>query len=164
MHPGDPIVELVDISKLNLHLVVYGMDISRVGKGQQVEFTTEAQDRIYHAVVHAKGKAIDPGNRSVDVHAQITDPDENLLSGMYVKAKVMIGSSEVYAIPEAGVVSEGDQSFIFVYDGNSFRKQGVETGLQKDGFVEILSPESYLNKNLVLAGAYYLNAEMTSEE
>ncbi|KPL25638.1 MAG: hypothetical protein AMS23_04850 [Bacteroides sp. SM1_62] len=164
MHEGDPIVELVDIARLNLHLVVYGKDISRIQQGQQVEFTTEAQDKLYHGVIHAKGKAIDPGNRSVDVHAHITDPDANLLSGMYVKAQVLIGSSKVYAIPETGVVSEGGQSYLFINMGNGFSKTAIETGLQKDGFVEILSPESLLGKSIVLAGAYYLNAEMTLEE
>jgi hypothetical protein len=97
MREGDPIVELVDIAGLNLHMVVYGKDISRIQKGQQVEFTTEARDKIYHGVIQAKGKAI-------------------------------------------------------------------ETGLRKDGFVEILSHENLLSKNIVVAGAYYLNAEMTIEE
>lgn len=164
MHEGDPIVELVDIARLNLHLVVYGKDISRVQSGQSVEFTTEAQDKVYHGKVHAKGKAIDPGNRSVDVHVHISDPDANLLSGMYVKARVLIGSSHVYAIPETGVVSEGDQNFVFVNEGNKFRKKAVQTGLRRDGFVEILSPESLLNETIILTGAYYLNAELTIEE
>lgn len=164
MHEGDPIVELVDIAKLNLHLVVYGKDISRVQEDQHVEFTTEAQDKIYHGVVHAKGKAIDPGNRSVDVHAHISDPDANLLSGMYVKARVLIGSSKVYAIPETGVVSESGQSYVFVNEGNKFIKKAIATGLRMDGFVEILSPGDLLTKNIVLAGAYYLNAELTVEE
>lgn len=164
MHEGDPIVELVDIAKLNLHLVVYGKDINRVQKDQQVEFTTEAEDKTYHGIVRAKGKAIDPGNRSVDVHAQITDPDANLLSGMYVKAKVLIGSNKVYAIPETGVVGESGQRYVFVNEGNKFSKKAIETGLQMDGFVEILSPEDLLTKNIVLAGAYYLNAELTVEE
>lgn len=164
MHGGDPIVELVDISKLNLHLVVYGKDINRIHEGQQVEFTTEAEDRVYHGEVHAKGKAIDPGNRSVDVHAHISDPDANLLSGMYVKAKVLIGSKKVYAMPETGVVSEGSQSYLFVNEGNNFNKKAVETGLRMDGFIEILSFENLLPKNIVLAGAYYLNAELTAEE
>ena len=37
--------------------------------------------------------------------------------------------------------------------------------MRKDGFVEILSPGELLGKDIVLAGAYYLNAEMmnTSE-
>jgi cobalt-zinc-cadmium efflux system membrane fusion protein len=164
MHQGDPIVELVDVSRMNLHLVVYGKDISRVQQGQQVEFTTEAQDRIYHGVIHSKGKTIDPENRSVDVHARITDPDANLLSGMYVKAKVLIGSNTVYAIPEAGIVSEGGVSYVFIEEGNTYNKYAVETGLQKDGFVEILTPEAYQGKNLVLAGAYYLNAEISADE
>jgi cobalt-zinc-cadmium efflux system membrane fusion protein len=164
MHAGDPIVELLDISRLNLHLVVYGKDISKVQPGQQVEFTTEAQDKIYHGLVQAKGKVIDPGNRSVDVHARIADPDVNLLSGMYVKAQVLIGSSKVYAIPESGVVNENGQSYLFINEGNAFTRTAVETGLRKDGFVEILSPEVLLDKNIVLAGAYYLNAEMSTEE
>jgi cobalt-zinc-cadmium efflux system membrane fusion protein len=165
MHAGDPIVELVDITSLNLHLVVYSKDISRVQGGQQVEFTTEARDRVYHGVVHAKGKAIDPGTRSVDVHARITDPDINLLSGMYVKAQILIGRSKVYAIPETGVVTEDGQSYIFINEERAFNKTAINTGMRKDGFVEILSPGDLLGKEVVLTGAYYLNAEMmdTSE-
>ena len=164
MHPGDPIAEMVDITKLNLHLVIYEKDISKVKEGQQVEFTTETEGKIYRAKVHTRGKAIDPGNRSVDVHAHIENPDDNLLAGMYVKAEILTGQSKVMAIPEEGVVTEGGKDYLFISQGNSFTKMASGTGLRKDGYVEILSPESLPDKDLVISGAYYLNAEMSGEE
>jgi membrane fusion protein, heavy metal efflux system len=164
MHPGDPIAEIIDITKLNLHLVIYEKDISRVSAGQQVEFTTETEGQIYWGEVHTKGRTIDPGNRSVDIHVHIENPDDNLLAGMYVKAGILTGQSKVMAIPEEGVVTEAGKDYIFISQGNSFTKIAVGTGLRKDGFVEILSPESLPDKDLVVAGAYYLNAEMSSEE
>ena len=76
----------------------------------------------------------------MDVHAHIANPDAQLLSGMYVKARILTGRSNVWAIPETGEVIEGGQSYVFTREGNTFSKKAVQTGLRKDGFVEILLP------------------------
>jgi cobalt-zinc-cadmium efflux system membrane fusion protein len=144
--------------------VIYEKDISRVSGGQTVEFTTETGGRTYRATVHTTGKTIDPGNRSVDVHAHIDNPDDALLAGMYVRAGILTGSKKVTAIPEEGVVTEGGQDYVFLRRGNSFQRLAVGTGLRKDGYVEILSPETLPGDDLVTAGAYYLNAELSAGE
>lgn len=164
MQPGDPIAEMIDISGLNLHLVVYEKDAGRVRAGQSVDFTTEAGAKTYRATVHTIGKVIVPGNRSVDVHAHIENPDGALLAGMYVRAGILTGQKEVIALPEPGVVTETGQDFVFTREGNTFRKIAVQTGMRRDGFVEILAPEILPDADLVTAGAYYLNAEMSQEE
>lgn len=164
MSAGDPIMELEDISRLHVHLAIYEKDINRVRKGQEVNFTTEVRDRKYRGTINITGKSIDEKTRSAEAHVRISNPDDALLSGMYVKAKILLDPITVYALPEAGIAREGDQSFVFISKGNSFRRIPVETGIQQDGFVEIKSHETLLDQEIVLAGAYYLNAGLSDEE
>ena len=76
----------------------------------------------------------------------------------------MLNSKTVYALPEGGIGKAGGQNFVFVRTGNSFKRIAVEISVKQDGFVGIKSPESLLGKELVTAGAYYLNATFNVEE
>lgn len=164
MEAGQPILELEDVSHLHLHLVVFEKDIRRVRKGQPVEFTTEAREEPYHGTIHTVGQTIHDETRSADVHVHISDPDQALLSGMYVKAKIHLDSKVVHALPEGGVIQEGGRHFIFLREGDFFRRIQVETGIRQDGYVEIKSPGNLAGREIVTAAAYYLNAELGKEE
>ncbi|MFC2116703.1 efflux RND transporter periplasmic adaptor subunit [Bacteroidota bacterium] len=164
MSAGSPIMELEDVSHLHVHLIIYEKDVNRVREGQEVEFTTGVKDRKYRGKIITAGKSIDEETRSVMVHVHISDPDAALLSGMYIKARIMLDQSTVYALPEEGIAESGGQNFVFIRSGNSFLRIPVNTGIIQDGFVEIISPGNLLEKELVLAGAYYLNSALSAEE
>ncbi len=164
MTAGQSIMDLEDVSHLHVHLVVYEKDINRVREGQEVEFTTEAGQGLYKATIVTVGKSIHDESRSADVHVHIRNPDAALMSGMYVKARILMESKTVYALPEEGISDENGQSYVFVREGNDFLRLPVRTGTSQDGFVEIISPDNLLGKEIVLAGAYYLNASIGEEE
>jgi cobalt-zinc-cadmium efflux system membrane fusion protein len=163
MHAGDPIMELEDNSDLLVQLVIYEKDIGRIRQGQEVEFTTGKTNRDYTGKVHTVGKSIDEKTRSGVVLVTITNPDEFILSGMYVRARVLIDQVKVYALPESGIVREGDQAYLFAQKDSTFKRIPVTTGISKDGYVEIKSPENLTGLDLVTAGAYYLNAGFQEE-
>jgi cobalt-zinc-cadmium efflux system membrane fusion protein len=160
---GQPIMVLEDISHLHLHLVVYEKDITKVKPGQQVVFSTGASDREYRGTVHTVSKSIDEETRSADVHVHVDNPDAQLLSGMYVKAKILINRRTMPALPEGGIVNDGGRSYLFLRDGNTFTRMPVETGIREQGYVEVKSP-GLEDKEIVRAGAYYLNAGLKKEE
>jgi len=164
MNAGDPIMEIEDVSHLHVHLLVYEKDINRVRRGQKVKFTTGAAEHSYMGTVNTVGKSINKDSRAVDIHVHITNPDDALISGMYVKAKILLDQKIVYVIPETGIAGEGGQDYLFIRNGNTFTRVQVETGLRQEGLIEILSAGSLLEKQIVLSGAYYLNAGFSEEE
>ena len=160
---GQPVMVLEDISHIHLHLVVYEKDITKVKPEQQVIFTTGADDREYRGTVHTVGKSINEETRSADVHVHVATPHAGLLSGMYVKAKILISQRTVPALPEGGIIDEGGESFLFLRNGNIFTRVPVETGIREQGYVEVKSA-GLEDKEIVQAGAYYLNASLSTEE
>jgi cobalt-zinc-cadmium efflux system membrane fusion protein len=160
---GQPIMDLEDISHLHVHLVVYEKDVNRVKPEQQVKFTTGTNEKEYHGVVHTVGKSINEETRSANVHVHVSNADAALFSGMYVKAQILINTRTVLALPEEGIVEEAGKSYLFLRQGNSFTRVPVETGIREDGFIEIITPD-LADREIVLAGAYYLNAGLSHEE
>lgn len=164
LEAGQPLMDLVDITHLHVHLVVYEKDVNRVKPQQLVKFTAGSDEKEYLGTIHTVGKSIDEESRSADVHVHVTNADPSLLSGMYVKAQILVNRKSVFALPAEGVAEEGGQSYIFLRTGNSFKRIPVETGIMEEGFVEIRSTDSLLDKEIVLSGAYYLNAGLNQEE
>jgi cobalt-zinc-cadmium efflux system membrane fusion protein len=84
-----------------------------------------------------------------------------------------VDDKQCYALPESGVVREGDKSFIFVADEDNdhgetewvFKPIEVVEGEKDDGWIEIKPLESIENVlHVAWNNAYYLLAEMKKGE
>jgi cobalt-zinc-cadmium efflux system membrane fusion protein len=79
----------------------------------------------------------------------------------------------VYAVPEAAIIKEGEQSFIFILDEDGekeankmkFKMIPVSTGITDLDFVEINLPANVPKGiKVVTKGAYTLSSEMVKGE
>ena len=55
------------------------------------------------------------------------------------------------------MIRSGDRSFVFIKEGEGFRKVEVETGQADEGFVEIKELNLREGQQIALKGAYYIN-------
>ena len=65
--------------------------------------------------------------------------DRKLKPGMLLSVTIESAARMSPAVPELAVVGEGDQSFVFVIDGDKAKRVAVRTGVRQSGKVEILS-------------------------
>lgn len=184
--PGKHLFEIVDNHHIHIDLMVYEKDLHRVQEDQLVRFryTNQPDDKLYEARVFAVGKAFEQDTKAVRVHAELTERQPDLLPGMYVEAWIVTGSSEVLALPEGAVVSDGGSSYIFVREveeehatveqasdseehqhGNRFRPAEVTTGVTDNGFVEVKLLEDLSEETVVVTkGAFFILSEMNKGE
>ncbi len=156
--------DMVDNRYLHLDLTVFEKDIHKVGLGQKVLFT-DANDPLHDhpATIYSLDKAFQDNQQAIVTHARIGERTETLLPGMYVEARIQIDRYEAAALPDAAVVSSGDDHFIYLVTGpRRFRQVAVKTGAQDQGYTEII-PLVDLPKDarIVTKGAYYLLSEAT---
>ena len=156
--------DMVDNRYLHLDLTVFEKDIHKVGLGQKVLFT-DANDPLHDhpATIYSLDKAFQDNQQAIVAHARIGERTETLLPGMYVEARIQIDRYEAAALPDAAVVSSGDDHFVYLVTGPSrYRQVAVKTGAQDQGYTEII-PLVDLPKGtrIVTKGAYYLLSEAT---
>lgn len=174
VEPNQRIIEILDNHHIHIDLLVYERDINKVKVGQKVNFkVASADDSEYQAEVFAVGKAFENELKAVRVHAEIENPDNELLPGMYVDARIITENSESYVLPETALLREGDDNYVFVKEEEEhaedehfrFRKAPVNIGVLDGGYAEIF-PNSGINENsvIVLEGSYYIDAEMNKGE
>ncbi len=156
--------DLVDIRYLHLDLTVFEKDVHKLAVGQKVLFT-DANDPLHDhaATVFSLDKAFQDNQQAIVAHARIGERTETLLPGMYVEARIQTDRYQAAALPDAAIVSSGDDHFIYMETGpRTYRQVAVKTGATDLGYTEVL-PLSDLPKDarIVTKGAYYLLSEVT---
>ncbi|MBA9079147.1 MULTISPECIES: efflux RND transporter periplasmic adaptor subunit [Rufibacter] len=175
VNPTDVLFRIADTDHLHVELTVFEKDVAALKKGQQVRFALPGESGAEHeATIYLIGREISE-ERTVQVHAHLKEEDKELVPGMYVQAQVSLGGQQVLALPEAAVVQDAGNDFIFLYMGEEkegdavmkrFRMVPVESGAAEGGFVQVALPAGVdtANTNFVTKGAYSLLSRMRNSE
>lgn len=169
--PEQKMFEIVDNEHLHLGLKVFEKDIDKAKVGQKITFSlTTKPEKIYEAEIFALGKAFDLNTRSVKVHAKILGTYPDLLTGMYVEARIATSNKVVNALPESAFINENGLDYIFIQrekdkDDIELEKIQINKGVSDLGFSEVVFIDEFSqNAMVVIKGAYYVNAELSKGE
>src|SRR5690625_2366439 len=131
--PGDLLVEVVDNSHIHAELMVFEKDVYKVKEGQKVRFTVaNAPKREYTATIYSVGKTFEQAPKAVHVHAEIEGDTKNLIPGMYIEGRIAVTNASVPALPEAAIVGEGEESYIFIKTGEASHEEEAGEGTGQD--------------------------------
>ena len=137
---GTDLVNLEDVSRLKVDFRLPERLFPRLQVGQPIEVTADAvPGAVHRGRVDAINPRIDAGGRSLEVRAELPNPRGGLRPGMFVRVRVIAGDrAEALLAPEAAVVPQGDQFFVFrVVDGRAQRLP-VTLGVRREGLVELI--------------------------
>ena len=133
---------VADVSIKWMLASVVEADIPRVRLGQPVEARVMAfPNRVFRGRVSKIYATADSNTHRVTIRSEINDPNDELLPGMLANFVIRVQSPlEAIAIPENGVVREGDGTMTawVTTDRHRFTQRIVKTGLRRDGRVQIL--------------------------
>ena len=117
-------------------------DIPHFRVGQPVRVTVTAySDRVFHGKISKIYAAVDPDTHRATIRSEIADPRNELRPGMLANFVIRIqGPVEATAIPANGVVREPDGTMTawVTTDRQRFSQRIIQTGLRRDGRVQIL--------------------------
>jgi membrane fusion protein, heavy metal efflux system len=158
---------VADLSTMWMLANVIETDAPAYKLGQQVEVRVPAYpDKVFKGHVTALGAMIDPNTHRQLVRSEIDDPEHLLRSGMFASFVIRVGDPvRSLALPAEGVVREGDGTMTVwsTKDGRRFAKRTVRTGLQQDGWTQILDGLS-AEETVVTEGAVFLSNKLALGE
>jgi len=160
---GQPTFELADKSDMHIALTVFEQDAPKIKKDQVVKIQFNDGSEAVRAHVLMVGKVLEGESRTLNVHVEIDDIKQKarLVPGAYASARIQTGNRQATMVPAASLVRKGATGFIYLEESaRKIRRVPVAIGnAVKEDLVEIVSETPFENEQLVVKGAYLIDAE-----
>lgn len=170
--PADTLFQLQDLSRVWIEGKVYEKDLRTVQIGQPVRVALEAYPGVVlEGAVSLLGPTVDPTTRAATVRIVLENavPGASqpypLRPGMFAKVEVTVGERAAdVVIPEAAVVHEGDDTFVFVRTGQAtYRRQAVQVEDAARGVVAVVAGLP-AGAEVAVTGTFTLKSMARAEE
>jgi RND family efflux transporter MFP subunit len=139
--PDAPLMQLVDLTRLELEATVPAGEVSRIAVGQRVRFLVDGfGEQLFEGQVERINPVTEVGSRAIKLFVQVPNPQGVLRGGMFAQGKVDVSEAQASAvIPASAVFEEAGQSYVFAVLDGKLVKQAVTLGLKDDatGLVEV---------------------------
>lgn len=138
--PQTVITTIRQNSELKLDFTLPERYTGKLRPGQLVSFTAEGNDKTYNAKVVATESGLSEESRSLNVRALITNNDNTLLPGIFVKVKLGFEpDTSAIMIPSQAIVPQARGKKALLYKGGTVAFTDIQTGLRDSARVQVLS-------------------------
>lgn len=159
-----PLVTVADIGTVWVFMQAYEKDLSMLREGVMVTIRTEAYpEKAFKGRIDFLGSMVDSATRTIQLRATVSNADEKLRPGMFVKAQVDVPQTyegkTVVAVPQSAFQTMEGRTVVFVRtESGVFSKRLVETGHTFAGFTEVYSGVR-TGDVIVTEGSFVLKSE-----
>jgi membrane fusion protein (multidrug efflux system) len=155
--PDTPMLQLVDLARLELEATVPAADVAQIKTGQAVSFSVDGfGGRRFEGKVERINPLTESGTRAIKLFVSVPNPDASLRGGMFAQGAVTVSQSvSAPVVPLTAVFDEAGQSYVFAIEGGKLVKPAVKLGFRDEasGLVEVT--------NGLAAGATVVRIRMT---
>jgi len=149
---GDLLLSILDFKRLLAEIEVINAN-AIIKPGQEAILTTNKQ--VISGRVFFVSPQINPltGGRKIGI--EILQKEIKIRPGDFVQAEVIIEKHRSLAIPEKSLLDDHGRAVVMVKVGGKYEKRLIQTGLQQQGYVEVLKGLK-AGDEVVTTGAYEL--------
>lgn len=152
---------IADLSTVWVDINVYQKDLVNIRKGQTVLIEIGHGIATVTGTIAWVGPQVDETTRTAKARLELPNPDGNLRPGLFVTARVAVGSSPAgIVVPKSALQAFENRTVVFVRTEKGFEPKPVEVGLQNGTKVEILSGLE-AEQTYVSQGAFTLKAQLS---
>ncbi len=168
--PEDSQFVVADTSRMWLLLDIRKEDVGYVRIGQRLSFEADGVSGTVQGIIDWISTEMDEKTRTLTVRAVVNNPlvdaqrggqEQRLLrTHTFGTGHIVVRERpEAIAVPNEAVQFDGQRHYVFVREGEIFRRRDVRTGVVKDGWTEILSGLA-AREQVATVGAHVLKAEL----
>jgi membrane fusion protein, copper/silver efflux system len=156
---GGTIVRLANLSTLWAEAQVYTSQFSEIDAKGKAAVRIPDLNKELTGTIQFVNPEINPDTRINLIRVQIANPGNELKPGMPVFVVLRNRQRNSLTLPEDAVMRHENMSMVWIQvDKNTFKNVMVETGLENDGRIEIVSGLKQ-GDVVVTSGAYLINSE-----
>ncbi len=136
---GLPLYTVDQIDPVRVFVNVPGADAPWIKDGDTVSLRLQgAGGEQFRGKVTRNARSLDARSRTLRTEIDLPNPQGKLLPGMYVQAAITVQHANVWTLPAAAVVTEGDQTFCYRVENGKALRTPLQLGLRGGGLVEVL--------------------------
>lgn len=147
VHPGalvnvnTPIIGLVDLKTVRMVINMVDKDLVRVRRGEEADIAVDAfPNRRFNGKVWRISPVLDPSTRTGEVEIYVDNSGLDLRAEMFARVTLRVGGERAgILVPREAVVYRGEQSGVFVLEGNRAMFRPVRLGVTQQNVIEVTS-------------------------
>ena len=144
--PGQPVVGLPDLSRMQATVQVSEMDIAKIKVGLRTKVTLDAYadtsfpGQVREVATLARAKERESQVKVFDTIAELDGEDDKLLPGMTISCEIIVEQiADTLSVPLEAVFQREGKAVVFVYDGGDFVHHEVNLGQENDNFALVIA-------------------------
>ena len=149
---GTPVVRIDDLSVLEICAFLPAQYYSRIINGETIMRVTVNNVDAGDLPVTYKSPIIDSRLRNFEVKAKLSNPPEGIAPGAMAKIDVILNTGIAIGVPGKAILKRLSGKIIFLAEGEKARMVKIETGLEVDGWIEILSGDIREGSSIITMG------------
>ena len=149
---GTPIVQIDDLSVLEVSAYLPAAYYQKVIKEETKMKITVGSIEVGELPVIYKSPVIDSRLRNFEIKVLIKNPVGAVTSGDIARINVIITTHEGTGVPREAVLRRLKGTGLFVAEKGKAKMISVETGLENDGWIEVLSKDIKKGQSVVTMG------------
>ncbi|MEZ4905742.1 MAG: efflux RND transporter periplasmic adaptor subunit [Spirosomataceae bacterium] len=137
---GQRLFEVQSTGTVWAMLEFYPTDVPKIKVGQSVMIMLEnnEENQLFGKINYLE-PMISANNRNPQARVYLSNPNGKLKIGSLVKASINAGSQTALWVPTTALLDMGRTKTAFVQEKGAFRSRTVKTGLQQEGWIQVLS-------------------------
>lgn len=155
--PATPAFEVIDSSSLDVVANLPAGFLGRVKTGDLATVKAEPlPEKEFSGGVVQVAPSVDPQTNTIAVRVRLANPNGELKAGIFASARIAVEIHQnALTVPQAALVVEGDEAFVFVPGAEKVEKRKVTVGVRDGDRIEITEGLKD-NEKVVTQGAYGL--------
>jgi cobalt-zinc-cadmium efflux system membrane fusion protein len=139
VEPATVLYRISDRSQINVVARLYEEDVAKIRVGQTARvYTLSYPDRVFSGKVILVGPSLDPQSRTLEVWIRLANLEGLLKPNLFARVSVLLKqNSAALSIPRAAVIEANGEKFVFVRQGNQFKRVEITQGVSDDQYVEV---------------------------
>jgi len=141
INSGDATFRVTDTSELVAYLRIPQSELVKFSAGHIADVKVDAMpSRNFSATIARISPTIDTRNGTFRATAYVSNDDGLLAPGMFGRFEIAYEKHEnALLIPVEAVLEEDSINVVYVVDNGAAVRRTIETGLEEDGYIEVLS-------------------------
>ncbi|HSW39233.1 MAG TPA: efflux RND transporter periplasmic adaptor subunit [Acidobacteriota bacterium] len=149
---GTPVLRIEDVSVVEISAFLPEEAYADVIPGSTAVTIHVGDIHLRNQVVSYKSPTVNPDLRTFEIRCLVRNPQAGVVPGRIARLEVLIKSREGVGVPRDSIVSMAAGPVVFIREGDQARMVRVETGLQTDGWIEIVGGDVLSGAQVVTAG------------
>lgn len=163
LQSGVSVARLSDLTAVEVSLSVPERYFERVQEGQALIVTTPAYPgESFEGHVTLRAPEINLGSRSLEIRAEINNPDRRLVGGMFANSQLVLDTYEGIVIPDDAIISEGLTTYVYTVVDGAAQRTEIDIGASLGALTEVREGLSEEDR-VVIAGWDQLSDEAPVE-